>query len=523
MKPLFFLLFLLSTTIFAFSQTAFYEKWPQIETGITTTDRGIAIEQKILDSAITNIKVHRNPEQVIITKDDKYAFIRCFLSNTIEIINISTSEIVKTFTIPSPRDLILSHDGTKFIVASLTNMPFPVDPPKDDCSLLQIELDSISILTTIDISILEVVKTDTIKTLSISRLLQSTSDSIIYLQGKEVIEYNLRSSSINRRWPFSQQIWHSDIDNKNKRIFLTTVNASGESRLKAIDLLTGDTLSALPYYTNGEGAVATYIGMDTLSNRIFIQGKTQPYSEILIFDAISLNQLPPVDSANMLLDSFLACPSLGSIFVGAGFPENIVELNYLTLERKKTLPLPLYSRWYTLLLNNEKSRIFSFQYGASEDMLSFINPPQYLDITEYDITTGAFSQFKVTDQKYGCSYTRTLAATKDGRYIIATNSPENTISILELSHLDIAEINVPQVLKVHPNPSSGIISVSLRKPFGSDYSIELYNLTGVLLLKTFYAKSQTTLTIDLTNYSQGQYLLRIKSNEQSYIRKVAKL
>ena len=523
MKPILFLLLFLSTSISAFSQTPAFEKWPQTETAVILSNPETAIHQRVLDSAIRNIKVHRNPEQVIITRDDKYAFIRCFLSNTIEIIRISTGEIVKTFTLPSPHDITQSHDGTKLLIASLTNKPIPVNPPVDDCSSFLIELDSISIITTIDITVLEIVKTDTIKTWSIRRFLQSASDSIIYLQGKEVIEYNLRSSSIIRRWPFPQQIWHSDIDNKNKRIFLTTINASGESRLKAIDLLTGDTLSAAPYYTHGERAVATYIGMDTLSNRIFVQGKTQPYSEILVFDALTLNQLPPVDSVNLILDCFLACPSIGSIFVGAGFPANLVELDYLTLERKKILSLPLYSRWHTLLLDKQKSRIFSFQYGSSEDMLSFINPPQYLDITAYDITTGAFSQYKVTDQKYGCSYTRTLSATNDGRYIIATNSPENTISILELSHVGIAEINDPQVLKVHPNPSSGIISVSLRKPFDSDYGIELYSITGVLLLKTFYAKTQTTLTIDLTNYAQGQYLLRIKSNEQSYVRKVAKL
>jgi hypothetical protein len=523
MKPIFFLSLLLASTTNIFPQTAAYEKWPKYKTEIISCNGKTEVKQSIADSSLRNIQVHRNPEQVVITKDDKYAFIRCFLSNTVEIINISSGEIVKSISIPTPHHLILTNDGTKIIVASLTDKPFPANPPTDDCSQLLIGLDSTSILTTIDISKREVVKTDTIKTLCINRLLQSNADSTIYLQGKEVIEYNLRTSSIRRRWPFSQQIWSSIIDNKNKRIFLTTISSSGEQRLKAIDLLTGDTLSALPYYTNGEGAGATYIGMDTLSNRIFVQGKTQPYSEILIFDAISLNQLPPVDSANMLLDSFLACPSLGSIFVGAGFPENIVELNYLTLERKRTLPLPLYSRWYTLLLNNEKSRIFSFQYGASEDMLSFINPPQYLDITEYDITTGSFSQYKVTDQKYGCSYIRTLAATKDGRYIIATNSPANTISILDLQYAGIDEINNTQVFEIHPNPSSGVVSVSLRKILNSDYSVELYNIMGLLLFKTFKDQSQKTFNVDLSNYVSGQYLLIIKSNDQSYICKLAKI
>ncbi len=522
MKLHFLLLVFLTITITAFSQTTIYEKWPKFEAGINGFDRRNEIEQHTLDSTIRNINVHRNPEQVIISKDDKYAFIRCFLSNSIEIINISKGEKVKNFTIPSPHDFVLSRDGTKLFVASLTSKPFQLDPPADDCSMFKIELDSMSILTTIDLSSLEVVKTDTIKTISISRFLQSNSDSIIYLQGKEIIEYDLRCNTIRRRWPFTQQIWHSEIDIKNKRIFVTTTDSAAQDRLKAIDLSSGDILNAPPYYLNGEKACATYIGLDTLSNRIFVQGKVQPFSQILVFDAVTLNQLTPIDSAFMGLDNFLVCPSSGSIFTGANYPDNTVELDYQTLQRKKVLPLPINTRWYTLFLNNEKSKIFSFQYGASEDMLSVINPPQYLDITEYDIMTGAFSQYKVTDQKYGCSYTRTLAQTKDGRYVIATNSPENTISIFELSHVGTADINASQDLTVYPNPSSGIISVSFKKPFNPDYSIELYNIMGVLL-KTIYSKSQTTLTIDLTNYAQGQYFLRIKSNEQSYIRLVTKM
>lgn len=472
---------------------------------------------------LRNIQVHRSPQQVLITKDDQYACVRCLLSNTIEIIKISTGEIVRSFVIPSPYYFSLSHDGTKLIVASLTSEPFPADPPIDDCSSFIIHLYGKSILTTIDIASLEIFKTDTIKTLSICRLIQSSNDSIIYLQGKEVIEYNLASSSIIRRWPFAQQIWHSDIDNKNKRIFLTTIDSAVQMRLKAIDLSSGEILTAMPYYATGETAVARYIGMDTLSNRIFVQGKYQPYAEILVYDAISLNQLTTVDSAYMGLDCFLACPSLGSIYTGAGYPNNTIEIDYQTLKRKKTLPLPIYTQWHTLLLNTDKTRIFSFQYGSSEDALSFINPPQYLDLIEYDIKTENFSQYKLTDQKYGCSYTRTLAITKDGHYIIATNSPENTLSILELPHVGVAETNFLNLMDYYPNPTSGLVTGSLKKAFDSDYNVEIYNDLGVLLHQSTKTKSETKFTIDISKYPAGQYFLHIHSFNQSYLRKVVKV
>jgi len=542
-------------SICALSQDSAFVKWPQIEIDTVSVEtRTVDVKMQINasehffssdifsgnqnvhdildnkdsqgDSSVINIKniqVHRNPQQVLITKDDQYACVRCLLSNTIEIIKISTGEIVRSFVIPLPHYFSLSHDGTKLIVASLTSEPFPANPPIDDCSSFIIHLYGKSILTTIDITSLEIFKIDTIKTLSISRLMQSSNDSIIYLQGNEVIEFNLASSSIIRRWPFAQQIWHSDIDNKNKRIFLTTINVSGEFRLKVIDLLTGDTLSALPYYSNGETAYATYIGMDTLSNRIFVQGKLQRCSEILVFDAISLNQLPAIDSAFMNLDCFLICPTLGSIYTGANFPNNTIELDYQTLKRKNTLPLPIYTQWHTLLLNTDKTRIFSFQYGSSEDAMSFINPPQYLDLIEYDIKTADFSQYKLTDQKYGCSYTRTLAITNDGRYIIASNSPENTVSILELSHVGVAETTISNLLNCYPNPTSGLIAISLKKAFDSDYNVEIYDNMGVLLHQTINTESETNFTIDISKYPAGHYFLHINSFNQSYLRKVVKV
>jgi len=557
MKNLLIILLLTPISLYTWSQVNLSAKWPQIEPDTFSKEaRTFNMQMRSqtntsahalnsnnclgnpkvpvwfdhkgyqIDSSgnnIRNIKVSRNPEQVLITNDDQYACIRCFLSNTVEFIKISTGELVKSFLIPSPKYFILSHDGSKLIVASLSSDPFPADPPNDDCLNFIINLYGKSILTTINIASLEIFKTDTINTLSISRLLQSPDDSIIYLQGKEVIEFNLATSSIIRRWPFAQQIWHSNIDNKNKRIFLTTIDSAGQMQLKAIDLSSGDILSAPLYYPNGEMAGATYIGMDTLSNRIFVQGKVQPYSEILVFDAISLNQLNPIDSANLLYDCFLACPSLGSIFVGAGYPDNTVELDYLTLKRRKILPLPIYTHWHSLLLNDDKTRLFTFQYGASEDALSIINPAQFLDITAYDIKTGDLWQYITTDQKYGCSYARSLATTKDGRYIIATNSPENTVSILDLSHVGFDETNISNLLEVYPNPTSGVITVSINKQLDSDYIIEVYNVLGVLLKKISKAIDETNFVVDLTQYHKGQYLLHFISRNQSCLQKIIKI
>jgi len=175
---------------------------------------------------VRNIQVSRNPQQVLITKDDQYAYIRCFLSNTIEVIKISAWKIVKSFTVPSPHFCSLSNDGTKLFIASFTDSLFPPDPPEDDCSQFLIPLSGLSLLTIIDIASQEISKPDTIKTSFIRKILNSSNDSLIYFVGEEVVEYNLTSSTIFRRWQSSNYIFQSEIDNKNHKIFLTTIDST---------------------------------------------------------------------------------------------------------------------------------------------------------------------------------------------------------------------------------------------------------------------------------------------------------
>jgi DNA-binding beta-propeller fold protein YncE len=470
---------------------------------------------------IRNIKVARNPEQVLISKDDQFAFIRCFMSDTVQIIKISTGEIVKSFSIPMPNYCSISNDGTKLLVGSLTDTLFGMNPPPaDDCDQFLIQVSGKSILTVIDIPTQEIIKVDTINIWTIDKILRSSVDSIIYLVsfiiGSDVVEFNLSSNTILRRWQPAHQIWESEIDNKNKRIILPTPTDS----LKEIDLTNGNVLS-VPYYTHGQYAYDFYIGLDTLSNRIFVQGlNTGEYLEVLVFDAISLDHINTIDSACMDLNCFLACPSLGSIFVSGEYGQTL-ELDYLTLEQKKKIPLPL--EWNTIVLDSVNNKLYSFLYGAAEYGGAQFYPPNYLDIIEYDTKTGDLMQYFTTDNKYGCSYERTIAITKDGMKVIATNSPENTISILDLSHEGISEKTTLNVIEIHPNPTTDLVNVLIKNPFDSDYTIEIYSILGVLMQEISKNKSETNFTIDLTKYPKGQYLIQFKSGNQFFVRKIIKI
>ena len=496
-----------------------YPKTSSLNSGI------IINNERLSDSSgnLRNIQVPRNPEQVLITKDNQFACIRCFLGNAVQIVNVNTGEIVKSFTIPSPNDFIINHDGTKLIVGSLTDTPMPPDLPLDDCSIFIIPLSGQSILSIIDIATQEIIQSDTLKIWSINKILQPANDSIIYLVGFDVFEFNLNTNNIIRQWHPAHQIFTSRIDCKNNKIFLT-VGDSLMTFLKVIDITNGDILT-IPSYTNSGELFPFYIGVDTLSNRIFVQGRFQPFSQVLVFDAVSLLPTDTIDKAYLASDCFLPCPTEGSLFIGGdggGLPNNTLELDYLTLKLKKVLPSSFSNEWKEIIMNDNKTKLFSFRYGGSEGGGSRMNPDQYLDIIEYDIKTSYSTPYVTTEIKYGCSYMRTLAITSDGKKVIATNSPENTISILDLPNEGVSEPIFAKFIKIYPNPTSDLIHITIDKQFDSDFSIDIYNAIGTIMEKILETKSVIDFYIDLSKYPKGQIYLRFSSGNQFYSFKVIK-
>jgi hypothetical protein len=78
-------------------------------------------------------------------------------------------------------------------------------------------------------------------------------------------------------------------------------------------------------------------------------------------------------------------------------------------------------------------------------------------------------------------------------------------------------------LKIYPNPTSGSIQVASEKPYPENYTVEVYNLQGQLLQIERKNKSQLQFSIQLMNYPEGLYFLRVASGKSIYYCKVLKL
>lgn len=82
--------------------------------------------------------------------------------------------------------------------------------------------------------------------------------------------------------------------------------------------------------------------------------------------------------------------------------------------------------------------------------------------------------------------------------------------------LNTNEFSISNTVKVYPNPSEGIFTIALNE----DAQVEVYNLLGKLV---YESKAQAgKVTVDISNYQAGLYLLNVTSENGSITKKIIK-
>ena len=77
-------------------------------------------------------------------------------------------------------------------------------------------------------------------------------------------------------------------------------------------------------------------------------------------------------------------------------------------------------------------------------------------------------------------------------------------------------------VSVYPNPSSGMVMVSIGKNVKSSSSIEVFDLTGKLVSRINNLNGRENVNIDLTSLPSGMYFGVLKSEGNPYTFKMLK-
>ena len=87
----------------------------------------------------------------------------------------------------------------------------------------------------------------------------------------------------------------------------------------------------------------------------------------------------------------------------------------------------------------------------------------------------------------------------------------------------LIDLSVKEGFTVYPNPSSGIIRFQIENPDSPTIQIKVMGIAGkVILDKELLLNSDNELVIDLSNYSNGVYIISTTMNSKIFYQKIMK-
>lgn len=101
----------------------------------------------------------------------------------------------------------------------------------------------------------------------------------------------------------------------------------------------------------------------------------------------------------------------------------------------------------------------------------------------------------------------------DEPYVLSGTIPENTVYEFQNTTLDISNFT-DLYFDLYPNPATDIINVKTEL---SKFEIEIFNLLGQIVIKSSNDKE-----INISNLTEGAYLVRISSNNKTFTKKIIK-
>ncbi len=120
---------------------------------------------------------------------------------------------------------------------------------------------------------------------------------------------------------------------------------------------------------------------------------------------------------------------------------------------------------------------------------------------------------------YGAGYVRITAA--DGNVLLNTGNFQ-----VELQELFTGEqaVSVGELegtsINIQPNPTKGLVEVLFSGETISDVNIQVFSVSGQLMQQQYFNGVQTNIQLDLSDYTNGLYLVKLTNQEKSLTSKI---
>ncbi|MDZ4759348.1 MAG: S8 family serine peptidase [Bacteroidota bacterium] len=108
------------------------------------------------------------------------------------------------------------------------------------------------------------------------------------------------------------------------------------------------------------------------------------------------------------------------------------------------------------------------------------------------------------------STNQNLAVSTAGSYTIkVTNSFGCTSMSVAYTVTGITEISIEKVLYIYPNPTSNITQITLPVELQSNTKVNMIDIHGRIVQATYTKINEKTLSIELSNFAQGMYIIEV--------------
>jgi hypothetical protein len=186
-------------------------------------------------------------------------------------------------------------------------------------------------------------------------------------------------------------------------------------------------------------------------------------------------------------------------------------LDHLPIFVKEGAILPLYNQPHIETLVKNVPGINDFEYADSTMEFRF-----------YGCGTDQFELWDSTVIQMH-RYTGDSLTTITGghpRLYSSTFIYDNSVNCF----VGVSEQSQEASIMVYPNPTTGITTVEIEISLNTESTIEIYNLSGSLVQseKLFLTSGDTKKQIDISNLTNGIYILKVSGNNQFKTIKVIK-
>ena len=206
--------------------------------------------------------------------------------------------------------------------------------------------------------------------------------------------------------------------------------------------------------------------------------------------------------------SYITSDNKGNIWVSVTGNGGLYKYDGIKWTNYKKTNSPLRSNFVFSISEDKNNNMW---FGYSYSGISVFDGTNILDETKW-------KHYDINNSNLICNSIFSSVIDKAGNKWFTTSWGVSKISGSPFMITGINELNNSNGIILYPNPTKDNLQITINTQFNEDYTVEIFNSSGSLLLAMRKNKSVTNFNVDLKSYPAGLYFLHFTSKDKMFQR-----